>query len=223
MVADSTSHETARAYALHNANDFHEQHSIPGTAGKLKVEPPLTPNNGTSDGHDICVTHGCIRAALKVLDTIDETADPCKNFYEFACGTYLKNTFIPDDKVTIDLFSIVRDKVQDQLRIILNEDEQPNESKPFVLAKRLNKACLNKTIIEQRGIKPLADMLESFGGWPLVKGDVWSNETFNWLEMIKKFRKIGLDTSIIFSFAVTTDLKNSSARVLDVSAFISTQ
>lgn len=227
MVAGTLhSHKQSHAEALQNTRDDIVEHvhlhDVPLSADKLEVESPSvaasSPQSGTSDDNsNLCVTHGCIKAAGAVLDSIDESVDPCDNFYEFACGTYLKNTFIPDEKVTIDLFSVVRDKVQDQLRVIINEEEQPNESKPFLLAKRLNKACLNKTIIEQRGIKPLADMLESYGGWPVVKGDLWSEDSFNWLEMIKKFRQTGLDTSIIFSFTVTTNLKNSTSRVLDVS------
>lgn len=174
------------------------------------------PSNDDEPDSKLCVTHGCIKAAARVLDSLDTSIDPCDNFYEFACGKYLKETFIPDDRVTVDGFSEVRDKVQEQLRVIINEEEQPNESKPFLLAKRLNKACLNKTIIEQRGIKPLADMLESYGGWPVVKGDLWSADTFDWIDMIKKFRQSGLDTNIIFTFSVTTNLKNSTSRIIDV-------
>lgn len=57
----------------------------------------------------------------------------------------------------------------------------------------------------------------SYGGWPAVKGDLWSDGGWDWVETIKKFRRMGLDTSIVFAFSVVTDLKNSTGRVLDVS------
>lgn len=109
--------------------------------------------------------------------------------------------------------------MREQLQTIINESPQRNESKPFRLAKYLNAACLNQSIIKERGIKPLADILEAFGGWPVVKGDLWSDENFDWVEIVKKFRRMGLETSVFFTLSVVTDLKNSTKRVLDVSKY----
>lgn len=118
----------------------------------------------------------------------------------------------------VDSFSVVRDLVQDQLKTIINEPPEPNESKPFKLAKNYNLACLNKSIIETRGVKPLTDILEAYGGWPVIKGDLWSEGSWDWFEVIKKFRRMGLETNLLFTFSVTTNLKNSSTRILDVSS-----
>jgi len=50
--------------------------------------------------------------ANSLLESIDETVDPCENFFEFACGTWLKNTRIPDNgkfsrTICVDLDYIV--------------------------------------------------------------------------------------------------------------------
>lgn len=154
------------------------------------------------------------------MESLDESVDPCENFYEFACGSFIKNTYIPDDKTLIDSFSLVRDIVQEQLRQIVNEESKPDEPRPFTLLKNSHKACMNKTIIEQRGNAPLTDLLNEYGGWPVVKGDEWNEAGWDWLDVIKRYRQGGLDTNILFSFTVTNNLKNTTTRVLDVSYII---
>lgn len=154
------------------------------------------------------------------MDSLDDSIDPCDNFFEFACGNFIKNTFIPDDKSNVDSFSILTDKLQEQLRQIINEESKPDELRSFTLLKNMNKACLNKTIIEQRGNAPLLDLLSEYGGWPVVKQDEWIDAGWDWVDNLKRFRQAGLGTNIVFSLYVSTDLKNSTARKIYVSGKI---
>lgn len=175
-------------------------------------------NNHHKDTGDICLTAGCVHAASHVLDQIDDSIEPCDDFYGFACGNFIKNTMIPDEKVSVNTFSLIGDKLQEQLRSLISEKIDPNDSKPFNLAKNLYTACMNKSLIEERGLKPLRDISESLGGWPVVKGDRWDDESeWTWIKAVKDFRKIGYSMDYIFDFSVGIDLKNSSARTIDVS------
>jgi len=72
-------------------------------------------------------------------------------------------------------------------------------------------------LIEERGLKPLVDIQEEMGGWPVVKGDAWDESKWTWQQSVKDFRKRGYSTDYIFDFSVGTDLKNSSRRIIDVS------
>lgn len=103
------------------------------------------------NGTNICMTKGCVKASALILDLLDENVDPCENFYEFACGKFLKNTFIPDDKIAMMSFVQVQDKVLGQLRSVLNERSLANESKPFTLAKTFNVACMDEQTLEEKG------------------------------------------------------------------------
>lgn len=100
---------------------------------------------------NLCMTKGCVKTSAQILDFIDDNVNPCDNFYEFACGKFLRNTFIPDDKIAVMSFVNVQDKVQDQLRLMINERSLPNESKPFTLAKIFNTACMDLDTLEVKG------------------------------------------------------------------------
>lgn len=76
---------------------------------------------------------------------MDTTVDPCDDFYSYACGTFVRDTIIPDDKTSVNTFSVIGDKLQEQLRSLVTDPVDPAEPKPFKLAKQLYNACMNKS------------------------------------------------------------------------------
>jgi predicted metalloendopeptidase len=61
-------------------------------------------------------TQGCIQTAADLLDKLDQTVNPCEDFYQFACGGYVEKTVIPDDRTRTSMFSAVGDKLNEQVR-----------------------------------------------------------------------------------------------------------
>lgn len=94
---------------------------------------------------NVCLTPGCVHAASKMLEQMDQDIEPCDDFYNFACGTYVEETVIPDEKVSVNTFSIISDKLQEQLRALISDDIDESEIEPFKLVKKLYQACMNKS------------------------------------------------------------------------------
>jgi predicted metalloendopeptidase len=84
-------------------------------------------------------------AASSILKNMDPAVEPCDNFYKFACGQFVRNTLIPDEKSTVNSFSTVTDELQEQLRTVIEEPISPQDKKPFRLVKNLFRACMNKS------------------------------------------------------------------------------
>ncbi|XP_031634008.1 neprilysin-2-like isoform X2 [Contarinia nasturtii] len=152
--------------------------------------------------YDVCSTPACIHEASRILSQMDETIEPCDDFFSYACGGFVKETVIPEEKGLITIFSAVSDKLQEQLHSLISEEINPNDSAPFNLAKKLYRSCMNKTLIEERGLQPLRDITDKLGGWPVVKGDQWDMKTeWSWSWAVKELRKIGYSTNYIFDLS----------------------
>ncbi|XP_076162841.1 M13 family metallopeptidase neprilysin 2 isoform X3 [Ptiloglossa arizonensis] len=173
-------------------------------------------DRGPPCDEDICYTSECVHTASGILKNMDVEVEPCDDFYDFACGGFLKATHIPDDKTSVNTFTEISDELQNQLRSSIEEKSPQNEPKPFRLAKNLYQACMNKTVIEQQGLDPLLKILEKLGGWPVLIGDDWNETEFNWTESVYKFRKMGYSVDYYIDFSVAVDLKNSTTRIIDL-------
>merc|ERR1711962_711128 len=51
-------------------------------------------------GQEVCNTPECRLAAESILSSLDVTAEPCSDFYQFACGGWIAKNSIPEGKST---------------------------------------------------------------------------------------------------------------------------
>lgn len=173
-------------------------------------------------------------AQAKVMKRYMNTSvNPCDDFYSYSCGNWAKYNEIPKDKVASDTFEILRESLDEALKNLLMSDEnevakpkgrkqkrnhqRQRESTRLrrrnaeTKAKNLFRSCMNYDTIEERGIQPLLDLLEKFGGWPLLD-DSWDEKNFDWLKLTAILRKYNNDILIVQW--VGADIQNSNHNIV---------
>ncbi len=92
---------------------------------------------------------------------IDHSVDPCQNFYQFACGGWMKKNPIPPDQSRWGRFSELQEHNREILHQILEEAAKPNPSRDATTQKigDYYAACMDVKEIDAKGLKPLEPVL----------------------------------------------------------------
>ncbi|GIY32416.1 neprilysin-1 [Caerostris extrusa] len=53
-----------------------------------------------------------VKTAASLLNAMDQSSDPCDNFFQYACGTWNKLHMIPQDRSSISTFEVMADDLQ---------------------------------------------------------------------------------------------------------------
>ena len=178
------------------------------------VEPSEQPSSNIDKqdflDSDICQTEGCTMAASQLISFMDKTADPCTDFYQYACGNFSANAVISDHRTSVSLgFSVIQDKINERLKRLFEGENFASEPKIFQQVRNFYHSCMDKETIENNSVNELKEILTNVGGWPVLEGQNWNGGDFKWNELASRLSQEGLDSKPMILIGILPDEKDS--------------
>jgi putative endopeptidase len=97
-----------------------------------------------------------------VPDWLDPEANPCTDFYAFACGGFLRSATIPPDRSSWSAIEIVVKDAEDYLHKILEDAAKAPTGDPTLdKIGSYYAACTDEAAIERAGIAPMQPLLDA--------------------------------------------------------------
>lgn len=96
------------------------------------------------------------------VTSMDRSADPCVDFFQYSCGGWIKNNPIPPDQSSWDTYSKMQDANRAQLRGILEAASALDANRNAVTQKigDYYASCVDEKAIEAKGAEPLKPALD---------------------------------------------------------------
>jgi putative endopeptidase len=135
------------------------------------------------------------------LDALDRNADPCTDFYQYACGGWVEKNPVPADRSSWGRFDELQERNNDTLRRILEAAVSGREADSRKIGDYYA-SCMDEPAINGKGAAPLE---------PLLKKIAALRNANDLAPLVAELHTIGVGA--FFGFGAEADFKDASLEM----------
>ncbi|XP_054052627.1 kell blood group glycoprotein isoform X4 [Rissa tridactyla] len=113
----------------------------------------------------------------RLLNSRNDTVDPCEDFYKYACGSWEGKHSSRTTEESLNVFDVLLEENQLILKRLLESPQFGIKGSAKEKAIQFYRSCMDTQRIESQGSQPLKDLLNQVGGWNIT--DVGKAKDFN--------------------------------------------
>lgn len=174
-----------------------------------------TPPCGKPNGNVHCYTPECLQFGAEFSRNMNTSSDPCEDFFQYSCGSWIKDHPIPPSLNAFDTFFQAYDKNSRSIRGLLEEEDQLPDRSAVRKAKLYFKSCLNEEGVEEVTKQSLSAFIAKHGSWAL-DNQTWNSTEWSWFKVLIAIHR-DVETTPLFVPYIDINPRNSSRYILVVS------